>query len=129
MEELEKLVSQGLRPGRGIAFAVSQNFEKIREARELGWAWREIAEALGHPGKSRRVIDAFYRISRKIDSGKLKVPVKDQQKNSRKEEKKEEKKESPGSDGPAPAGGVKLVEGKVSKDGACDLFHRFPSID
>ena len=77
MEELEKLVSQGLRPGRGIAFVVSQNFEKIREARELGWAWREIAEALGHPGKSRRVIDAFYRISRKMDSGKLKVPGKD----------------------------------------------------
>ena len=128
MEELEKLVSQGLRPGRGIAFAVSQNFEKIREARELGWAWREIAEALGHPGKSRRVIDAFYRISRKIDSGKLKVPGKDQQ-NNRKEGRKEEKKEIPGSDRTAPAVKVNLVEGKVSKDGACEAFRRLPSID
>ena len=120
MEELEKLVSQGLRPGRGIAFVVSQNFEKIREARDLGWAWREIAEALGHPGKSRRVIDAFYRISRKMDSGKLKVPGKDQQ-YSRKEEKKEEKK---GLGGPAPAGGARLIAEQKPED----LFNSMPKM-
>jgi len=103
------------------------NIEDVERARGLGWGWKEISKELGVESP-QAVRKAYVRIKKRIDSGKLKVPWKEPQ-NSRKEEKKEEKKESPGLDRPAPEGGVKLVGGKVSKDGACDLFHRFKSID
>lgn len=121
------LLEEGPKPRKGAGGIVLASMEDIERARGLGWGWKEISKELGVESP-QAVRKAYVRIKKRIDSGKLKVPGKDQQKN-RKEERKEEKKEIPGSDRPVSAGKVKLIEGKVSKDGACEAFRRLPSID
>ena len=100
------------------------NMEDIERARGLGWGWNEIAKELGVES-SGAVRKAYVRIKKRIDSGKLKIPGKDQQKN-RKEERKEEKKESPGPGGPAPekGPGPRLITKQPG--GGTDFFENLP---
>ncbi len=109
-----------------LGSAIRVEFENILKARELKITWNEIAESLGFPGKGKLASASYSREKRRRAKKEKEVTP---EKKKWIPAPKEEKKEIPGSDRPAPAGGVKLVEGKVSKDGACDLFHRFPSID
>ena len=138
---LKNLIELGLKPRRGIPGLILDNFSEIIEARDLGWTWHDIAEAIGRSGDEKAMSTAFWRIKKRIDSGKLKVPEgpgKDQQnKNDKKKEvmpekkwtpaksQKEEKKESPGPEGPG-AKGVRLYE---SPKIGIDIFNQFPSID
>lgn len=71
--QLDDLIASGLKIGVGVSGEVSRSFEKIVQARELGHSWSSIAEALGYQGKERRVAECFHRISRKLESGKLKI--------------------------------------------------------
>ncbi len=91
---LKKLIELGSKPRRGVPGVILAHFSEITEARELGWTWRDIAGAMGRSGEEKAMSTAFSRIKKRIDSGKLKVPGKDQQ-YSRKEEKKEEKEAMP----------------------------------
>lgn len=130
------LLEEGPKPRNGAGGIVLANMEDVERARGLGWGWKEISKELGVESP-QAVRKAYVRIKKQIDSGKLKlkpsaVGESAERKANVGEKKgripKEEKKEVPGPDQAAPSGGVKLVEGKM-KNGACDLFNSFKSID
>ena len=120
---LKDLIELGLKPRRGIPGLILDHFLEVVEARELGWRWRDIAEAMGRSGDEKAMSTAFWRIKKRFESGKLKVSGKDQQ-YSRKEEKKEEKKKSPGLERPVPAGGARLIAEQKPED----LFNSMPKM-
>jgi len=99
---LKILIENGVKPRRGIPGIVLPHFSEIIEARELGWSWTDIAEALSREGEHKAIATAWGKIKKRIDSGKLKIPGKH---NGRKEVV-QEKKEFLGSNKPATAGGV-----------------------
>ena len=68
------------------------NMEDVERARGLGWGWKEISKELGVESP-QAIRKAYVRIKKRIDSGKLKVPGRDQQ-YSRKEVVPEKKKEA-----------------------------------
>ena len=119
---LKNLIELGLKPRRGIPGLILDHFSEVVEARELGWRWRDIAEAMGRSGDEKAMSTAFWRIKKRFESGKLKVPGKDQQ-YTRKEERKEEKK-SLGLERPVPAGGARLIAEQKPED----LFNSMPKM-
>ena len=122
-DSLKDLIELGLKPRRGIPGLILAHFPEIVEARELGWRWRDIAEAMGRSGDEKAMSTAFWRIKKRFESGKLKVPGKDQQ-YTRKEEKKEEKRQSSGLEKPVRSGGARLIEEQKPED----LFNSMPKI-
>jgi len=126
----------------GLTKTIRRNFDLIAEAREIGASWGDIIKALDRDWSEKLVRTAYSKERRRrekegVNAVRLAVkpapvPEKTERKEKVPEKKtwipKEEKKEVAGSDNPAPSGGVKLVEGK-SKNGACDLFNSFKSID
>jgi hypothetical protein len=120
---LKDLIELGLKPRRGIPGLILAHFPEIVEARELGWRWRDIAEAMGRSGDEKAMSTAFWRIKKRFESGKLKVPGNDQQ-YTRKEERKEEKKKSPGLERPVPVGGARLIAEQKPED----LFNSMPKM-
>ena len=117
---LKDLIELGLKPRRGIPGLILAHFPEIVKARELGWRWRDITEAMGRSGDEKAMSTAFWRIKKRFESGKLKVPEKDQQ-YSRKEEKKEEKRKSLGLERP---GGARLIPEQKPED----LFNSMPKM-
>ncbi|AFS53879.1 hypothetical protein [Leptospirillum ferriphilum] len=118
------LLEEGPKLRKGAGGIVLANMEDVERARGLGWGWKEISKELGVESP-QAVRKAYVRIKKRIDSGKLKIPGKDQQKN-RKEERKEEKKESPGPGGPAPekGPGPRLITKQPG--GGTDFFENLP---
>jgi len=87
---IKNLIKKGLKPRRGIPGLILDHFSEIIEARELGWTWRDIAEAMGRPEDEKAMSTAFWKIKKRFESGKLKVPGAGKEtQNGRKEQKKE----------------------------------------
>ena len=110
----------------GLTKMIRKNFGLITQARESGASWTSIVEALGAGwrGDEKLVRTAYAKERRKQQSRGI-VPAKNEKLKIKNEEVSV--RESPGS--PVTRPGVKLLDGKVSKNGACEVFNSFKSID
>jgi len=88
----------------GAAAVVRCEFSLIAESRKNGASWKEIVDAIGFPGKEDGFAVAFFRERRR--RAKKEKEVVPEKKKWTPAPKEEEKKEIPGTDKPAPAGGI-----------------------
>ena len=74
-DDLEKLINEGPDPARGLTALVLLRYHEIQLARQYARPWAKIANALHlPPGKTKALSAAFWRVSRGIESGRLKAP-------------------------------------------------------
>ena len=69
--KLLALIAAGPDPTRGLQNLVLARFDDIRAARALLWGWREIAEALGMPGRGKALSVAYARVRKGVEAGRL----------------------------------------------------------
>lgn len=75
MDELSKLIAKGPDQRHVVRAKVLERFGDIKTARDLGHTWPTIARALGlEHGKWKDLSRAFLRVSRSVESGKLRLP-------------------------------------------------------
>jgi len=61
-------------PDRGYRSVALANYTQIVQARQNLWTWAEIADSLGLQGKERALGQAFSRVRKQVEAGKLKPP-------------------------------------------------------
>ena len=116
---LVSLVEKAKAECQGLSLAVKNDFKTIEEAREAGLTWGEITEGLGfHLDKWREVQRAYSREKARLEK-KGGVKPAPQGVTQKTENGKQNEKQA----------GVTLIDNKVSKSGACEIFKSFRSID
>ena len=69
--KLQALIATGPNPSKGLQGLVLSQFGDIAKARALLWGWREIAEALGMPGREKALSVAYARVRSGVEAGRL----------------------------------------------------------
>ena len=69
--KLKALIATGPNPAKGLQGLVLSQFRDIAKARALLWGWREIAEALGMPGREKALSVAYARVRSGVEAGRL----------------------------------------------------------
>ena len=64
-------------PGsRGLGVLVLREYVQIESARQLGWAWKDIAGGMSLPEtRAKALAEAFRRVALRIAAGHLTAPV------------------------------------------------------
>lgn len=84
MDDLEKLVAAGPDPRHATRAKVLSRYADIKAARNFGRTWARITQALGlEARRAGDVARAFRKITASIESGKLTLPVVQQQETAR----------------------------------------------
>ena len=69
--KLLALIAAGPDPTRGLQNLVLARFNDISAARALLWGWKEIAEALGIPGRGKALSVSYTRVRKGVEAGRL----------------------------------------------------------